>query len=133
MSNDTRVEKADQQVREPSGANTGGLATRFVEAAPAPHPVTAASRAAAGETAPVDGEHSLAADVAALLAEEAPVGDPRKSRRSANLLWAGLFASSLGLCALLFPVYANSFSSLQQHRDQRVLLNEFTSASSPTS
>lgn len=37
-----------------------------------------------------------------------------------------MVASTVGLCVLLFGLYVYGFSTLQEHRDQRLLLNEFT-------
>ena len=52
--------------------------------------------------------------------------------RSFVLLRAGLAASTVGLCLLLFVGYVYTFSTLQQHRAQHILLNEFTSGNRTT-
>jgi LPXTG-site transpeptidase (sortase) family protein len=115
-----------------SKANTPGLVTHYVDAPGDALPRTVAppdvaeppdgSEASeqAGPTAPSVAEASDEAS-AALVA-------PARTRPPSTLLWIGLFASTLGLCALLFVVYVDGFSSLQQHREQRILLNAFTSS-----
>jgi sortase A len=49
-------------------------------------------------------------------------------RDGTKVLKAGLVASTIGLCALMFVGYVYDFSNLQQHRGQRALLNQFTTA-----
>jgi len=63
-----------------------------------------------------------------------PEPQPRDEaeRRSSGLLRAGLAASTVGLCLLLFVGYVYTFSTLQQHRDQHILLNQFTSGNRTT-
>jgi sortase A len=69
--------------------------------------------------------------VAAMGEQEEP--ESRQGRRSPSVLFlAGLVASTVGLCLILFVVYVNSFSTLQQHRAQRILLNEYTTSSRHT-
>lgn len=107
------LEEGVAAVPEGSAASTTGLSTRYVDPGPA------------GAAGPVMPEGSSAT------AGSGQEGVPWRltSGRAGQGRWlvrAGMVASSVGLCALLFGIYVYGFSTLQEHRDQRGLLNEFT-------
>jgi sortase A len=107
------LEEDLDDVTEGSAASTTGLSTRYVD----PGPV--------GAVGPVMPEGSSAP--AGSDREQPPPGTRRgRSGRDQWLLRVGMVASTVGLCVLLFGVYVYGFSTLQEHRDQRRLLNEFT-------
>ena len=51
---------------------------------------------------------------------------PKESRHQSPLLRTGLVVVTVGLCLLVFLIYVYGFSSLQEQRSQRALLNHFT-------
>ena len=113
--------EAGASVPELSGASTGGLATRYV-APPATATLADPDGVLAAPPQPLESGDDQ---------QVAPPEDKRGSR-SFVLLRAGLAASTVGLCLLLFVGYVYTFSTLQQHRDQHFLLNEFTSGNRAT-
>ena len=115
-----------------SKANTPGLMTHYVDAPGDSGPPTVAPPGVTeSPDGPGDSEQAdMTAPPVAQASDEAssaPVA-PARTGPPGSLLWIGLFASTIGLCALLFVVYVDSFSSLLQHREQHILLNEFTSS-----
>ncbi len=112
-----RAQRAGPEERVPqtSGASTSGLATRYL-APPASATATDADEVGGPDSVETDKD----AQVAVLPRDET-------DGRSFVLLRAGLAASTAGLCLLLFAGYVYTFSTLQQHRDQHILLNQFTS------
>lgn len=118
---------AEERVPELSGASTGGLATRFV----AP-PGVATQMPDAETNAPVPGSPELADSDLNGSAETEADRSAKTERNTKVLLRAGLAASTAGLCLLLFLVYVYSFSTLQQHRQQHLLLNDYTQANRAT-
>jgi sortase A len=121
VTDERSIETADGMVAGPSGATTAGLATRFVDAPPA-------------SVARPDGErNSTTVPPEASEAHPEPEGEPSAEavpspNSGSTLLRAGLAASTIGLCLILFVGYVYYFSSLQEHRSQQILLNAFTSA-----
>jgi sortase A len=117
MSVEHTIELFDESHPELSSATSGGLATRFVGAPGPPHEL-AAPAPAPGITPPAhpvtDGPTRESA------------GDVMPRRDGTMLFKTGLVASTVGLCVLLFVGYVYYFGNLQQHREQRALLNAFT-------
>jgi LPXTG-site transpeptidase (sortase) family protein len=119
--------EAEAGTPEVSGASTGGLATRYV-APSATATLTDAERVQTMPPAPPelldsgDEERAL----------QAAQPEQALGRRSFVLLRAGLAASTVGLCLLLFVGYVYTFSTLQQQRAQHILLNEFTAGNRTT-
>jgi sortase A len=111
-----------------SGASTGGLATRYV--------APTATTTLAGADNVLEAPPALAEPPEPLLEpgddDQAVRDDEARGRGSFVLLRAGLAASTVGLCLLLFVGYVYTFSTLQQHRAQHILLNEYTSGNRTT-
>jgi sortase A len=118
-----RAEPIEAEGRAPelSGASTGGLATRYV----APSTTATLTDAERVHTAFLAPPEQLDAGDDQRAAE--PELPETARGRSFVLLRAGLAASTVGLCLLLFVGYVYTFSTLQQQRSQHILLNEFTS------
>jgi sortase A len=126
MMDERPIEVADGQQAGHSGANTGGLATRLWD------PPGSMARPVTGSNLPPPPPTPAAP---AVLPEQkaedvAPTVDVAtdRARSGSGLLRAGLVASTVGLCLLLFVGYVYSFSALQEHRSQRLLLNQFTTS-----
>jgi sortase A len=118
---------ADERVPEVTGASSGGLATRYL-APPATATVTEAEEVGGAPATPPE---SIESDKDVQVEDQDQSGETT-DERSFVLLRAGLVASTVGLCLLLFAGYVYTFSTLQQHRDQHILLNEFTSGNRTT-
>jgi sortase A len=114
--------ETEDHVPESSSASTGGLATRYV----APPATTAVADADEESATAITPERVDSGDDPPVEAPEHP--EATSDRNSSVLLRAGLAASTVGLCLILFAGYVYSFSTLQQHRDQHILLDEFTAA-----
>jgi len=118
--------EAEAPAPELSGASTGGLATRYV----APSATATLTEAETVRTAPPAPPEQLDSGDEHRAVE--PAQSEQARGRSFVLLRAGLAASTVGLCLLLFVGYVYSFSTLQQQRAQHILLNEFTSGNRTT-
>jgi LPXTG-site transpeptidase (sortase) family protein len=119
--------EAEGRAPEVSGASTSGLATRYV----APSSTATLTDTELVQTAPPAPPAQLdSGDDQRVGQHEHP--EQARGGRSYVLLRAGLAASTVGLCLLLFVGYVNTFSTLQQQRAQHILLNEFTSGNRTT-
>lgn len=126
MTDRARPVETEDHVPGTSSASTGGLATRYV----AP-PATTAVTQADEEIAPaITAEPPGSGEPQPLENPQHP--EPTPDRGSSVLLRAGLAASTVGLCLILFAGYVYNFSTLQQHRQQHILLEEFTSKNRTT-
>jgi sortase A len=110
---------SEERLPELSGASTGGLATRYVAPPTAPLPQAEVDARVDGTDEPLESGDDW-------FSEKQPEPEEPRGRTSSVVLRAGLAASTVGLCLILFVVYVYSFSNLQQHRDQRILLNQYT-------
>jgi sortase A len=113
------IEAAERDV-DVSRAGTGSLAT-VAPTVTATLPSVAPDGDHPDESQPADSGDDLQV-------EQAEQREDVAEHRSFVLLRAGLAASTVGLCLLLFAGYVYTFSTLQQHRDQHILLNQFTAA-----
>jgi sortase A len=111
---------AEERGPQLSGASTSGLATRYLT------PPGAGRLTDADE---VGGPESVESNKDVQVEHQSR---EETDRRSFVLLRAGLAASTAGLCLLLFAGYVYTFSTLQQHRDQHIVLNQFTSGNRTT-
>jgi sortase A len=116
VSDEGTIDVSDRRLVEPTEANTGGLATRFVADMDAPRAEPPSPPGASADAPEQDPEEAV----------DPVVPWPAKRGDGKLLLRAGLVSSTAGLCLLLFLVYVYGFSSLQEQRAQRSLLNQFT-------
>jgi sortase A len=115
-----RSQSVEAEDHLPESSSTGGLATVAPPATTTVAPADEENATAITPEVPEAGDDEAH--------QEPEQHEGTSERNSAFLLRAGLAASTVGLCLILFAGYVYAFSTLQQHRDQHILLDEFTSA-----